>query len=445
MLQSIAGFLVRLMLRWMPDPFLFAVKLTFVAVAAGVGMRPGDGLALLAAWAEGLFRLLPFAMQMVLILVTGHALANAPVVHRALVALAGLPSTQGQAAVVVLLGAAMGSLLNWGFGLVVGAVLARTVAERVRSADFGFLVAAAYSGFMVWESGLSSSIALISATPGSPMNFAERIGGAVLPLSETLGTPLNLVPVALTLVLLPLVFVAMQPRGERVRSTPPSLHLEDRPAPSPEAATPARRVEEARGVSWILGALVLAGFFARLASGGPFDINAVILVMLGLGVWLHGTPMAYARAVNEAARTVGPLLIQYPLYGGIQGVLEASGAAASLASFFVRLSSAATLPFWSYVASNLLNFFVPSGGGHWVVQGPIVVEAARTLEASQAATAMGVAFGDQVANLIQPFWALPLLAVAGLSVREIMGYCVISFAVGFVVFGCALLVFHGAA
>ncbi len=441
MLQRVAAFFVGLMLRWMPDPFLFAVLLTFVAIGASVGLRPGESWSLLGAWAEGLFRILPFAMQMVLILVTGHALANAPSVHRALGRLAAWPRTPAHAVVVVLLGAAAGSLLNWGFGLVVGAVLARRVGARVRAADFGFLVAAAYSGFMVWESGLSSSIALISATPGSPMNFVEKISGAALPLSATLLTPLNLVPVAVTLVALPLVFVGMQPRAGRVRPAPDAGETENPPPSSREAMTPAHRLEEARPVSWLLGALALAGLVARVSSGGTLDINAVILAMLGLGLWLHRTPMNYVRAVNAAARTVGPLLIQYPLYGGIQGVLEASGAAAALAGFFARLSSAGTLPFWSYVASCLLNFFVPSGGGHWVVQGPIVAEAARALHASQAATAMGVAFGDQVANMVQPFWALPLLAVAGLSVREIMGYCVISFAVGFAVFGGALLVF----
>ncbi len=441
MLNRVATIFVNLMQRWMPDPFLFAVLLTFVAVGVGVGLRPGESFGLLGAWADGLFRILPFAMQMVLILVTGHALANAPSVRRALGRLASWPRTPAHAVVVVLLGAAAGSLLNWGFGLVVGAVLARAVAMRVRGADYGLLVAAAYSGFLIWESGLSSSIALISATPGSPMNFAEKIGGAALPLSATLLTPMNLVPVAVTLVALPLVFVRMQPRAGQVRPAPEGPEDE---APAPDCGavwTPAHRLEEARPVSWLCGGLALAGLAARLAAGGPFDINAVILAMLGLGVWLHRTPMNYVRAVNAAARTVGPLLIQYPLYGGIQGVLEASGAAAALAGFFVRLSSAWTLPFWSYVASCILNFFVPSGGGHWVVQGPIVAEAARALQASQAATAMGVAFGDQVANMVQPFWALPLLAVAGLSVREIMGYCVVSFAVGFAVFGAALLVF----
>ncbi len=441
MLNRVAGFFVRLMLRWMPDPFLFAVVLTFVAVGVGVGMQPGGAWGLLGAWADGLFRILPFAMQMVLILVTGHALASAPGVTRGLERLAAWPRTAAHAVVVVLLGAAAGSLLNWGFGLVAGAVLARRVGARVRDADYGLLVAAAYSGFMVWESGLSSSIALISATPGSPMNFAEKVGGAALPLSATLLTPLNVVPVAVCLAILPALFVGMHP--PEPRPAPETWDEDAPPIAAQSLRTPARRLEEARPLSLVLGALALAGLASRLWSGAAFDINAVILAMLGLGLWLHRTPIAYVQAINQAARTVGPLLIQYPLYGGIQGVLEASGAAAALSDFFVRLSTAWTLPFWSFVASCLLNFFVPSGGGHWVVQGPIVAEAARTLQASQAATAMGVAFGDQVANMVQPFWALPLLAVAGLSVREIMGYCVVAFAAGFAVFGAALLAFPG--
>jgi len=443
-LNRVAAFFVDLMQRFMPDPFLFAAVLTFLTFAVAIGVAQDGAAAVLSAWADGVFRLLPFAMQMVLILVTGHALANAPSVKRVLGWIGSRPRTPGQAVVTVFAAAAAGSLLNWGFGLVVGAILARQVGARVRRADFGFLVAAAYAGFIVWESGLSSSIALISATPGSPMNFAERIGGEVLPLHATLLSPLNLIPVALTLLLMPLAFLFMQPSEEAVVPAPVEPDAA-RSAEPDESWTPARRLEEATSVSAGLAALVLAGLTARVAGGGPVDINAVILLMLGLGLLAHRTPMRYVHAVNEAARTVGPLLIQYPLYGGIQGMLEQSGAAALLSGFFVDLSNRESLPFWSYVASCLLNFFVPSGGGHWVVQGPIVAEAARTLHASQAATAMGVAFGDQVANMVQPFWALPLLAVAGIPVRRIMGYCVIAFAVGFVVFGAALWVFPGGA
>lgn len=444
MLNKVAGAFVRIMQKWMPDPFLFAVILTFLTYGISLVLTevgPGD---LLNHWYGGVFRLLKFAMQMILILVAGHALADAPVVRRMLDYVSGLPRSQGQAVVTVLLGAAAGSLLNWGFGLVVGAILARRVASRLRTADYAFLVAAAYSGFIVWESGLSSSIALISATPGSEINYAERIGGAALPLTETLLSPLNLVPVIAILVVLPILFVLMQPKADAIKPFSGSDEEDresDRTDDSP--ATPATRLEESRVISVLLATLALAGLVAHLTTGGgSFGINAVILLLVGLGVGLHGTPIRYVRAVNVAARTVGPLIIQYPLYGGIQGMLEHSGAAGIFSNWFVALSTADTLPFWSYVSSAVLNFFVPSGGGHWVVQGPIVIDAANTLGASHAATAMGVAFGDQVANMVQPFWALPLLAIAGLSVRDIMGYCVISFVVGFTVFGAALLVFN---
>lgn len=442
MLNKVAGAFVRIMQKWMPDPFLFAVILTFLTWGLSLALTDAGVVDLGDYWFKGVFRLLPFAMQMILILVSGHALANAPLVRRGLDRLSSLPSTQGQAAVTVLLGAAAASLLNWGFGLVVGAILAKRVAARLRTADFAFLVAAAYSGFIVWESGLSSSIALISATPGSAMNFAETLGGRVLPLHETLLSALNLVPVALLLVILPLLFVWMQPRPEAVRPFDPPREADDGEESETGPPTPARRIEEARPVSILLGILALGGLAAHLkTTGGTIDINSVILLLLSLGVLLHGTPIRYVRAVNVAARTVGPLIIQYPLYGGIQGMLEHSGAAKVLSGWFVSLSTEWTLPFWSYVASALLNFFVPSGGGQWVVQGPIAIDAANTLGASHAATAMGVAFGDQVANMVQPFWALPLLAITGLGARHIMGYCVISFVAGFTIFGAALLIF----
>ncbi len=154
---------------------------------------------------------------------------------------------------------------------------------------------------------------------------------------------------------------------------------------------------------------------------------------------LHWTPIAYAGAVNDAARITGPLIIQYPIYGGIMGIMTATGLAGVIAQWFDTFATGATLPFWSYVSSIIISLFVPSGGGHWAVQGPFAVPAAVRLHASLPATAMGVAIGEEVANMIQPFWALPVLAIAGVGLRRVMAFTVVSFVIAFVVFGFSLL------
>jgi short-chain fatty acids transporter len=160
-----------------------------------------------------------------------------------------------------------------------------------------------------------------------------------------------------------------------------------------------------------------------------------------LGLIFHWRPIRYVRAFNKAARTVGPILLQFPLYGGIMGMMTGTGLAAVIAQAFVAFSTHGTLPFWSFVSSNIISLFVPSGGGHWAVQGPFMVPAAVSLHVDPALTAMATAMGEQTANMIQPFWALPVLAIAGLGISDIMGYCVMALLLGIVLYGGALLVF----
>ena len=331
----------------------------------------------------------------------------------------------------------LASLLNWGFGLVVGGLLARAVAGRVRGLDFGLAVAAAYSGFVVWASGLSSSIALVSATPGSAMNFIEKTTQQVVPLSETLLAPFNWISVVVLLVVLPVLFSRLRP--SEVRELPPTPTAAE--SPQPVEVTPAARLERSRFFALVPVGLGLLAAVALQARGAlrP-DLNTTILGFVLLGLALHGRPLPYLAAWNDAARSVGPLLLQYPLYGGILGLLSSSRLGELLAGAAIAHSTTKTFPLLTFLSSNVISLFVPSGGGHWAVQGPIMLPAAAALHVSPAVTAMAVAVGEQTANMIQPFWALPLLAIAGLGARDVMGYCLLTFAVSVTVFGLALLV-----
>src|SRR6202158_2576275 len=211
MLRQLTRLCVRYAERYIPNPYLYAVILTFITVVAALIWTPSDPLKVIDSWYDGIWNILAFAVQMALILVTGVTLADTPLVKRLLRKLASLPTHQAGAAIAVFLAAALGSWLNWGFGLVVGALVAREIAKRLRDVDFAFLVAAAYMGFMVWASGLSSSIALATATHGSALNIVEKVTGKVAGLNETISTPFNLVPTILVFILLPIVLVAIQP------------------------------------------------------------------------------------------------------------------------------------------------------------------------------------------------------------------------------------------
>ena len=442
-IRRLTTFFVRLFERYTPDPYVLAVALSILTALLAALLAPKASVTtIFTGWYNGLFSILAFAFQVLLILVTGYALSTSAPVRAVLRRLATLASTPKKAIVLTIVTVYIASFLNWGFGLVVAGLIAREIAQRI-GIDFGWLVAGAYSGWMIFSSGFSSSIALSLATPGSNLNIVQKVTGQVLPLSSTLFTPLNLVPAVLLLIALPILFCAIEPSQTDAQVANLSATEEPEKAEPPRGpATLARRLEESCVLNLVI---VVAGIIALSCiwgqSGFSLDLNSVIFLFLIAGLLLHWRPIAYIQAVNRAARVTGPLILQYPLYGGIMGILISTGLADVVAKAFTQFANAHTLPFWNYLASLLISLFVPSAGGHWAVQGPFAVPAAVGLHASQAATAMGVAYGEQVADMIQPFWALPVVAVAGISIRRVMGFTVMSFLLGTVLFGAALLIF----
>ena len=437
-MNRVAAFFTRVFEYAVPDPYIYAVGLTLLTAALAFAFAPHHAPAeVLESWYAGIFDILAFALQMILILVTGYALAASAPVQSGLQRLAAWPQTPKNAVTLTFLVSAIACWLNWGFGLVVAGLLAREIAKRMRI-DFGWLVAAAYSGFLIWASGLSSSIALAQATPGSKLNIVQSLTGHVLPLGTTIFTEFNLVPVAILLIVVPFVLRALEPTD--VVEAPAQGAERRSPEPRREGTTLASALENA----WILNAIVAFAGLGYIAlswrtSGVSLDINSVIFIFFCAGLLLHWRPIAYVAAVNDAARITGPLILQYPLYGGIMGIMTATGLAGVIAQWFDTFATAATLPFWSYLASIVISLFVPSGGGHWAVQGPFAVPAAVRMHASLPATAMAVAVGEEVANMIQPFWALPILAIAGIGLRRVMAFTVVIFAISLVVFAASLL------
>ncbi|GAB2892065.1 TIGR00366 family protein [Paraburkholderia jirisanensis] len=434
---------IRLFERTIPDPFVLAILITVIVAAAAALFAPHASFVhIVSGWYKGFFDILTFAFQITLVLVTGHAFAHAPPVQRLFRAIVSLARTPVQAATLTFLSVAFASFFNWGLGLVVAALLAREVAKRMR-VDFAWIVAAGFSGWVVWASGISSSIALAQSTHGSAMNVVEKLTGSVLSFDELIFRPFNLIPVVVMLVGVPIVLALLKPHDENAVV----LDLDKNPDP-PARARPTGKLSPAKWLEYSplgSGFIGLAGLsfivLARVQHVAGFSgVNAVIFVMFCAGIVLHGYPLAYADAVKNAARQTGSMMLQYPLYGGVMGIMEATGLPDVLSHFFIAISNAHTLPFWSYVCSLIVTFLVPSGGGHWAVQGPFVVPAALALHASVPATTMAVAMGEQVSNMMQPFWAAPVVAMAGIGVQRVLGFTVMTFLLGSVVFGVALLV-----
>ena len=433
--------MIRFFERTIPDPFVLAILITVVVAVLSVAFAPHASAAhLIGGWYKGFFDILTFAFQITLVLVTGHAFAHAPLVQRMFKTLVSIARTPVQAAALTFVLVALASFCNWGLGLVVSALLAREVAKRMR-VDFAWIVAAGFSGWVVWASGISSSIALAQSTPGSAMNVVQKLTGQVLPFSSTVFTRFNLVPTLIMLVAMPFVFAWLKPADEDAVVLDTQKHPDEprreRPADAPSFA---RWIEYSWLGSAFIGAAGIAFLVLARSENLPFSgVNAVIFVMFIAGVVLHGYPLAYADAVKNAAKQTGSMMLQYPLYGGIMGMMDATGLPDVISHFFIAISNAHTLPFWSYVCSLIVTFFIPSGGGHWAVQGPFVVPAAVALHASVPATTMAVAMGEQVSNMLQPFWAAPVVAMAGIGVQRVLGFTAMTFVVGALVYGAALL------
>src|SRR6516225_5202990 len=449
--QGLTALCVRYVERLMPDPYLFAVILTLIVVLlVALLVRGATAGGILKAWYGGVWgaqNIFTFAFQMVLILVTGYTLAEAPVLKRAIVYIAGKPRNQVQGALLCFGVSAVLSLLIWGLGLVAGALVARQVAKRFTDAHFGYLIAAAFMGFIVWTQGLSSSIALANTDDGSPINVIHKLTGITVPLKLTIFQPYSWLSVIVLLALLALAIWRMQP----AQSLPPDpAVLEDEDLSEIKVEGKQSFAEWLENL-WILNILVFAAGIAYFClSGFALNISSMIMLFTITSALLHRTPIRFIRAFTGAAKVSGPLLLQYPLYGGLVGLLgympSGSGKALQtvLAEALVRGADQYTLPFLTFVGSVLISLFVPSGGGHWAVQGPIAVDSALALGQHSPAylglTSMSVAVGEGVANMIQPFWLLPVLAIAKLNVRQVMGFTVIAFLIGFGVASAAVLI-----
>lgn len=430
MVKKISRFFVLLVKKFLPDPFIFAVILTFIVFLMGIfiaGNTPGQ---MIIHWGGGFWNLLGFAMQMSLVLITGHVLANSSFFKKVLVAIAKKPKGPAQAIALTTFISAIACWINWGFGLVIGALLAKEMARQVEDVDYPLLIASAYSGFIVWHAGLSGSVPLTVATAG---NFSEEMIGGLIPISETIFSPLNMVLSLVVIVTIPLVNKFMLPDKSNRKIVDP--HLLDAgegvenstfEAASSEDSTVyfADKIENSSIISWIIGLMGLCYIIYYFIDGGSLNLNIVIFIFLILGLILHRTPRRYLDAFNEAVKGAGGIILQFPLYAGIMGMMVSSGLATIISQWFVSFSTDVTFPFFSFLSAGLVNFFVPSGGGQWAVQAPVMVPAGIELGVPAYKTAMAVAWGDAWTNMIQPFWALPALGIAGLGARDIMGYCI---------------------
>jgi short-chain fatty acids transporter len=432
--------------RNMPDPFVLVLLLSGLTFALAWAINPtAAGLEILPrAWFAGFWKLLSFSMQMVLIVVTGEAIVSTRPVRRLFGRISELPRTPNAALWTLSTFALAAGWLHWGFGLIGSALLARQMAgvlsRKGIRVDYPLMGTAAYLSMLLWHAGTTATAPLLINTPG---HFLEHKIG-LIPLRETVFLPSNLIVCALLFLVVPWIIVGMHRRKPRpideFLSKTELAAAEPETTRRPKAPTPAERLDHSPWIGRTMALLCLASI-GWIWSNSGFDLthNMVNFLLLSVGLLIHGSPVAYSRAIAQSVRGTSGIILQFPFYGGIMEVMEQSHLGTSIAHQFVRFASAETLPFFAYLASVLTKLFIPSGGGEWAVEGPVMLEAAKNLGGHVGRTTMGIAYGNMVGNLFQPFWAIPLLSVLGLGARDIMGYCLVVFLFAFPILGLALL------
>lgn len=467
-LQGLATGLSRWSTRWVPDAWIIAVILTilswFMAFFLSPGFKPAGlpalpaelGLqkagTLMVYWGKGFWVLLTFAMQMALIIMTGYIVAVSPPFRRLLNYLAGLPkSPRGSIALMALVSMLL-SFLNWGLSIVGSAVFARFMVKKQKGVDYRLLIAAAYLGLgTTWHAGLSASAPLLVATPG---HFMEKQLG-VIPITQTIFNPFNLIVVAIAVAFLTIYTPLLHPKREDTIEADPALMQEEEfKAPQqPKDATPAESLEYKPWINIIIavlfGLVFFAWYFGDQGTGaavtlqlmlGRINLDTVNLIFLMIGILLHWTPASLLKAAREAGGFIWGVVLQFPFYAGIFGIIQYSGLQDVIAGWFVAIANPQTYPAIIYWYSGILNYFVPSGGSKWAIEAPYVVQAATALKVPQSLNVLTYAWGDMMTDIIQPFWAIPLLGVAKLNFRDIMGFCLMIFIPYAVLITIALLI-----
>ena len=418
--------------QWFPDAFslaLVAVAIVFFA-AVGVGSSPVDA----AQWfGAGFWDLTAFTLQMSLIILTGYAVAVAPPVFKVIERLAAMPRSGKGAIAFVALFSMLSSLISWSFTLIFSALLAREVARRVKVVDYRALGAAAFLGIgSIWALGLSSSAALIMAAPGSLPDSIEAISG-VIPLSQTIGLWQSMLMAAVIVAMSIAIAYYSSPEPEQARSAADlGVALEARVRHTPGKIRPGEWLENSPLLTIIVSGMGITYLVREVGTSGwgvLLDLNHYVFTFLIAGILLHWRPRSFVQAVVAGVPSVAGVLVQYPIYAGIVRMMTESELATRLAHFFVEVSNVHTFPVLVGIYSAVLGVFIPSGGAKWLVEAPYLLEAAKSLHVHLGWVVQTYNATEALANMIHPFWMLPLIGILGLKPRDIVGYSMLQFVV----------------
>ena len=437
--------------RTLPSPFSIAIILTFTTIFLALILTESNFITILNSWEEGLWnpKLMTFTTQMILMLVLGYVIGLTPFANNIISKITGLCSSNSRSAALVSFFSILVSLLNWGLGLIFGAILARKVAEHACEnkvqINYPLIGAAGYSGLMAWHGGLSGSAPLKIAEKNhfkdiiSDENLLSKIPEN-LDLSYTIFSPMNIIVCSTLLFIIPLTFYLI---GKRVKTK--EIFIKNKLKKkkfSSNNLIGAEKIDFNRIFGQIIGLFILIVAInkgIKASSLSFIDPNFINLTLLGLAIFLHKQIISFLEAVKEGIQNAAGILIQFPLYFGIMAVLKDSGLIEMISDLFVQISNENTFPIYTMFSAGLVNIFVPSGGGQWMIQGPMILQASIEIGVPIQKSIMALTYGDQLTNMMQPFWALPLLYITNLKAKDILPYTLLIMILGFFIFLICLI------
>ncbi len=423
--------------NYLPNAFIFAILLTLITLILGMTVTNQSLTDMTTHWYTGFWNFLAFTTQMILILVTGYALVKAPPVQKLMVRMASVPKTQKSALITTILVAAAAGYISWGLGFVLGTLFAIEVAKNVKTADFRILIAAAYTGTIaILPASITITAPLLVNTPGHSLE--AEIG--LIPLSQTIFSPTLLLTAFIGLAVVLVAYIKMMPKPDEV--IPFEKDVDVFVVEKYEKAkTVAEKLDHSKIINYVLvalGTLWLGQYF--MLNGFNLELNILNFFFIILGLALHGTPVSYVNAITSGMPSASGILLQFPFYAGIMGMMVGSGLIIVISQSIVSISNEHTFPLLSLLSAAVVNVFVPSAGGQWQIQGPIMLEASRAYNIPFATVVNTVTIGDLVTNLMQPFFVLPALGLSGLSLKDIWGYCLVSMVLLIIVSGTIVTV-----
>ena len=452
--------------KLLPAPFTIAILLTlFTFLLAFIFTKPSETssgsyiLDIAGYWENGLWNDtrggLHFAFQMMLMLVLGHIIALSKPVSWIINGLLTPCTNMANTALIVTFFTILISLFNWGLGLIFGAILARQIGEKFyregKALNYPLIGASAYVGLMVWHGGISGSAPIKAAEPGNLKELVEKVPGVDLQaipeyigMESTIFSGMNIFVTILLLLLIPLLMYWIGKREFSFNQLPKPLLEKEQSAEEYEGA---EKLDHAKWFSILIGGSILIYAFVKAAilpevlSLKFLNPNFINLTLLGGALLLHLSISRFLAAAGNAISDATGILLQFPLYFGILGIMTGSGLIGHISDAFVTFSTTTSFPIYSFFSAGLVNIFVPSGGGQWAVQGPIIIASAQELGVSYPKAIMALSYGDQLTNMIQPFWALPLLGITGLKAKDILPYTLVLFIAGALIFLLGLLLF----